>query len=134
MKAPMKTPESLLNKLQEVVNGKTIELLEIAFREEGEGVAALNRKNKAKARKRVMPRLTKIKEINNRHVSKLKAASIREKETFNTYTLSRKRFQNALRKVFAKKIFSDSDINVIFDTMSWKASDASGTNPLIVKT
>ena len=47
----MKTPESLLNKLQEVVNGKTIELLEIAFREEGEGVAALNRKNKAKARK-----------------------------------------------------------------------------------
>ena len=53
-----------------------------------------------------MPRLTKIKEINNRHVSKLKAASIREKETFNTYTLAASASKMRCEKYLPRKFLA----------------------------
>ena len=72
------TPQSLIDKLQKIIDTEKVSHLEHTFKE---GCSRKSKKSgNTMQRKRVMPRLIKVEKINNRHIKKIETASIRKND------------------------------------------------------
>ena len=134
---PSSGPETLVKLLQNLVNEPVLKKLEAEFIHQSENSLQSMKKAKQNLANRIRkaPRLKGVKEsADNRHVKKLKAATVKETIEFNWYRLSRSQFKAALGAVFARNVLSSQDANTLFDAMDWKPSNgisAGGNNGYI---
>ena len=117
-------PETIIKLLQSLLNESLLKDIEAEFIHQSK----LNLQNSKlklsqhdKTRSRKAPRLKGVlKSADNRHIKKLKEASLKEHTEFNWYRLSRTQFGAALGSVFSNDVISSEDANILFDAMIWQ--------------